>query len=233
MAKPTLEELRARVQGQTIAVGDAAYDAARKVYNGMIDLRPRAIVRCADAADVMACVDFARENGLELSVRGGAHSVPGFGTNDDGLVIDLAPINGVRVDPSTRTVRAEGGCTWGGFNHATYAFGLATTGGIIASTGIAGLTLGGGIGYLSRRFGLTCDNLLSADVVTADGRFVVASAKENEDLFWALRGGGGNFGVASFAAGRAHWTRPKRHSNRSVRWRPSSRRWSLRCPIRC
>jgi FAD/FMN-containing dehydrogenase len=197
MAKPTLEELRARVQGQTIAVGDADYDAARRVYNGMIDRRPSVIVRCADAADVMACVDFARENGLELSVRGGAHSVPGFGTNDGGLVIDLAPMNGVRVDPSTRTVRAEGGCTWGGFNHATYAFGLATTGGIIASTGIAGLTLGGGIGYLSRRFGLTCDNLLSADVVTADGRFVIASAKENEDLFWALRGGGGNFGIVT------------------------------------
>jgi hypothetical protein len=197
MAKPTLEDLRARAHGQTIAVGDGAYDAARRVYNGMIDRRPRVIVRCADAGDVMACVDFARENALDLSVRGGAHSVPGFGTNNDGVVIDLAQMNGVRVDPSTRTARAEGGCLWGGFNHATYAFGLATTGGIIASTGISGLTLGGGIGYLTRKFGLSCDNLLSADVVTADGRFVVASKKENEDLFWALRGGGGNFGVVT------------------------------------
>jgi FAD/FMN-containing dehydrogenase len=197
MLKPTLEELRARVHGQTIAAGDDAYDTARKVYNGMIDRRPRVIVRCTDVADVMAALEFAREQGIDLSVRGGSHSVPGFGTNDDGVVIDLAQMNGVRVDPQTRTVRAEGGCTWGGFNHATYAFGLATTGGIIASTGIAGLTLGGGIGYLSRAFGLTCDNLLSADVVTADGRFLVASKKEHEDLFWALRGGGGNFGVVT------------------------------------
>ena len=197
MGKPTLEDLRARVHGKTIVPGDDVYDAARKVYNGMIDRRPRAVVQCADAADVMACVDFARENGLDLSIRGGSHSVPGFGTNDDGVVIDLAQMNGVRVDPTARTVRAEGGCTWGGFYHATYPFGLATTGGIIASTGIAGLTLGGGIGYLSRRFGLSCDNLLSADVVTADARFLVASKKENEDLFWALRGGGGNFGVVT------------------------------------
>jgi FAD/FMN-containing dehydrogenase len=197
MPKPTLEELRTRINGQTIAAGDDAYDTARKVYNGMIDRRPRVIVRCTDVADVMASVDFAREHSLDLSIRGGSHSVPGFGTNDDGAVIDLAQMNGVRVDPDTRTVRAEGGCTWGGFNHATYAFGLATTGGIIASTGIAGLTLGGGIGYLARAFGLTCDNLLSADVVTADGRFLVASKKENEDLFWALRGGGGNFGVVT------------------------------------
>jgi FAD/FMN-containing dehydrogenase len=197
MSKSTLEELRARVHGQTIAAADDAYDSARKVYNGMIDRRPRAIVRCTDVGDVMAAVEFAREHGIDLSVRGGAHSVPGFGTNDDGVVIDLAQMNGVRVDPKTQTARAEGGCTWGGFNHATHAFGLATTGGIIASTGIAGLTLGGGIGYLSRAFGLSCDNLVSADVVTADGRFLVASQKENEDLFWALRGGGGNFGVVT------------------------------------
>ena len=197
MGKPSLEELRARAHGQTITAGDDAYESARRVYNGMIDRRPRVIVRCADAADVMACVDFAHGNGLDLSVRGGSHSVPGFGTNDDGVVIDLVQMTGTRVDPSARTVRAEGGCTWGDFYHATYPFGLATTGGIIASTGIAGLTLGGGIGYLSRAFGLTCDNLLSADVVTADGRFLVASPKQNEDLFWALRGGGGNFGVVT------------------------------------
>jgi FAD/FMN-containing dehydrogenase len=204
MGKVSLEELRARVHGRVITAGDNAYDTARKVYNGMIDRRPRVIVQCADAADVMACVDFARESALDLSVRGGAHSVPGFGTNDDGAVIDLAQMTGVRVDPAARTVRAEGGCTWGGFNHATYPFGLATTGGIIASTGIAGLTLGGGIGYLSRGFGLTCDNLISADVVTADGRFLVASQKENQDLFWALRGGGGNFGVVTSFEYRLH-----------------------------
>ena len=193
----TLDELRARVNGQTIVPGDAAYEEARKVYNGMIDRRPGVIVRCTDAADVMASVQFAREQGKDLSIRGGSHSVPGFGTNDGGVVIDLAPMNGVRVDPNARTVRAEGGCTWGGFNHATYAFGMATTGGIIASTGIAGLTLGGGIGYLTRAFGLSCDNLISADVVTADGRFLVASKRQNEDLFWALQGGGGNFGVVT------------------------------------
>jgi FAD/FMN-containing dehydrogenase len=193
----TLDELRARVNGQTIVPGDAAYEEARKVYNGMIDRRPGVIVRCTDVADVMASVQFAREQGKDLSIRGGSHSVPGFGTNDGGVVIDLAPMNGVRVDPNARTVRAEGGCTWGGFNHATYAFGMATTGGIIASTGIAGLTLGGGIGYLTRAFGLSCDNLISADVVTADGRFLVASKRQNEDLFWALQGGGGNFGVVT------------------------------------
>jgi FAD/FMN-containing dehydrogenase len=193
----TLEELRSRVQGQTIVPGDAAYEEARKVYNGMIDRRPAVVVRCTDAADVMATVQFAAEAGKDLSVRGGSHSVPGFGTNDGGVVIDLATMNGVRVDPHARTARAEGGCTWGGFNHATYAFGMATTGGIIASTGIAGLTLGGGIGYLTRAFGLSCDNLISADVVTADGRFLVASKREYEDLFWALQGGGGNFGVVT------------------------------------
>jgi FAD/FMN-containing dehydrogenase len=170
----------------------------------MIDRRPRVIVRATDVADVMAAVDFARDNGLDLSLRGGAHSVPGFGTNDDGVVIDLCQMNGIRVDPSARTARAEGGCTWGGFNHATYAYGLATTGGIIASTGIAGLTLGGGIGYLSRACGLSCDNLLSADVVTAEGRLVVASEQENQDLFWALRGGGGNFGVVTSFEYRLH-----------------------------
>src|SRR5262245_47331901 len=146
----TLDELRAHVHGKTIAVHDEGYDTARKVYNGMIDRRPLAIVRCTDVADVMVCVEFAREQGIDISIRGGSHGVPGFGTNDGGIVVDLAEMKGVRVDPRTRTARAEGGCTWGGFNHATYAFGLATTGGIIASTGIAGLTLGGGIGYLTR-----------------------------------------------------------------------------------
>jgi len=197
MPKPTIEALRAGVLGQAIAAGDEGYEAARKVYNGMIDRRPMVIVRCADVADVQLAVGFARDHGVDLSVRGGAHSVPGFGTNDNGVVIDLALMNGVRVDPRRQTARAEGGCTWGGFNHATYPYGLATTGGIIASTGIAGLTLGGGMGYLTRKFGLSCDNLLSADVVTADGRILVASKDEHEDLFWALRGGGGNFGVVT------------------------------------
>ena len=197
MGKPTIEELRQQVRGRVVTADDAEYDEARKVYNGMIDRRPRVVARCLDVADVMATVDFARESELDLSVRGGSHSVPGFGTNDDGVVIDLSGMKGTRVDPVTQTVRAEGGCTWGDFNHATYAYGLATTGGIVSTTGIAGLTLGGGIGYLSRGFGLSLDNLLSADVITADGRVVVASPRENEDLFWALRGGGGNFGVVT------------------------------------
>jgi FAD/FMN-containing dehydrogenase len=197
MAKPTIEDLRESARGAVITADDPDYDEARKVYNGMIDRRPRAVVRCVDAGDVMACVDFARENGLDLSVRGGGHSVPGFGTNDGGVVIDFSLMKGIRVDPHTQTVRAEGGCTWGDFNHATYPFGLATTGGVVSTTGIAGLTLGGGIGHLSRGLGLSIDSLLSADVVTADGQFLVASSKENEDLFWALRGGGGNFGVVT------------------------------------
>jgi FAD/FMN-containing dehydrogenase len=197
MDTPTIDSLRERVRGAVITEQDADYDAARKVYNGMIDRRPQLVVRCVDAGDVMAAIDFARESGLDLSIRGGGHSVPGFGTNDGGIVIDLSLMRGVRVDPRTRTARAGGGATWADFNHATYAFGLATTGGIISTTGVGGLTLGGGIGYLARAYGLSCDNLISADVVTADGRFVIASEKENEDLFWALRGGGGNFGVVT------------------------------------
>ncbi|WP_026874525.1 FAD-binding oxidoreductase [Jiangella gansuensis] len=197
MAEITIDQLRERVRGPVVAATDEGYDDARRVYNAMIDRRPRVVVRCANAGDVAAAVDFARENGLPVAVRGGSHSVPGFGTVDDGVVVDLGGMRGVRVDPRNRTARAEGGATWGDFNAATYAFGLATTGGIISTTGVGGLTLGGGIGYLARGFGLSCDNLISADVVTADGRFVVASARENEDLFWALRGGGGNFGVVT------------------------------------
>ena len=197
MGKPTIAELGESVRGEVITAADAGYDEARTVYNAMIDRRPRVVVRCVDVGDVMATVEFARENGLDLSVRGGSHSAPGFGTNEGGVVIDLAPMKGIRVDPLAQTAQAEGGCTLGDFNHATYAFGLATTGGIVSTTGIAGLTLGGGIGYLTRGFGLSLDNLLSADVVTADGRFLVASDKQNEDLFWALRGGGGNFGVVT------------------------------------
>lgn len=197
MAEPSVAELRAAIRGQVITREDPDYAAARRVYNGMIDRQPRVIARPTGAADVMAAVGFARESGLDLSVRGGSHSVPGFGTNDDGVVIDLSRMRGVRVDPLARTVRAEGGATWGDVFHATYPFGGATTGGIISTTGIGGLTLGGGIGHLSRGYGLSIDNLLSADVVGADGAFRIASEKENPDLFWAIRGGSGNFGVVT------------------------------------
>jgi FAD/FMN-containing dehydrogenase len=198
------DELRATLRGELIDPDGGAYEEARKVYNGMIDRRPAAIVRCADVADVMAAVGLARDEGLDLAVRGGGHSVPGFGTNDGGVVCDLSAMRGIRVDPQARTVRAEGGCTWGDLDHATHAFGLATTGGIISTTGIAGLTLGGGIGHLSRGHGLSCDNLISADVVTAEGRLLSASEADNPDLFWALRGGGGNFGVVTSLEYRLH-----------------------------
>jgi len=197
VAKTTLEQLHEQVRGAVVTPDDEGFEKARTVYNAMIDRRPQVVVVCADAADVMATVNFARENEMDLSVRGGSHSVPGFGTNDGGVVIDLAAMRGVRVDPTAKTARAEGGSTWGDFNHATHAFGLATTGGIISTTGVGGLTLGGGIGYLSRGLGLSCDNLVSADVVTADGQFLTADEQRNPDLFWALRGGGGNFGVAT------------------------------------
>jgi FAD/FMN-containing dehydrogenase len=204
MAKRTIEQLREHVRGEVITPHDEGYEKARRVYNAMIDRRPRVVVRCANAGDVMAAVEFARESQLDLAMRGGGHSVPGFGTCNDGVVVDFSRMRGVRVDPKTRTARAEGGATWGDFNHATHAFGLATTGGIISTTGIAGLTLGGGIGYLTRGFGLSCDNLISADVVTADGRFLIANDRENEDLFWAIRGGGGNFSVVTSFEFRLH-----------------------------
>ena len=197
MANPTIEALRERVHGSVVTADDAAYDEARAVYNAMIDRRPRVVVRCADVDDVRAGVNFARESGLDLAIRGGSHSVPGFGTWDDAVVIDLSGMRQVQVDPQAHTARADGGATWGDFNDATYPFGLATTGGIISTTGVAGLTLGGGIGYLARGLGLSCDNLIAADVVTADGGLVRASEKEHDDLFWALRGGGGNFGVVT------------------------------------
>jgi FAD/FMN-containing dehydrogenase len=192
-----ISDLRDNVRGQVITPEDEGYDEARRVYNAMHDKRPAVVVRCANAGDVIAAVNYARTNMLEVAVRGGSHSVPGFGTVDDGLVIDLSEMRAVRVDPVNRTARALGGATWGDFNAATHAFGLATTGGIISTTGVGGLTLGGGIGYLARGLGLSCDNLISADVVTADGQFLIASEKDNEDLFWALRGGGGNFGVVT------------------------------------
>jgi FAD/FMN-containing dehydrogenase len=195
MGEYTMEDLRDRVRGAVFTDSDEGYDEARRVNNAMIDKHPRVVVRCENAGDVMATVGYAAANGLDLAVRGGSHSVPGFGTCDDGVVADLSGMRWVRVNPISRTARAGGGATWGDFNAATHAFGLATTGGVISTTGIGGLTLGGGIGYLARGLGLSCDNLISADVVTADGRFLIASEKENEDLFWAIRGGGGNFGV--------------------------------------
>ena len=195
---------KSSLRGRLITPQDSDYDQARRVYNGMIDRYPRLIARCADVADVMAAVRFARAHDLLLAVRGGAHNGPGLGTCDDGLVIDLSGMRGVRVDPAARTVRVEGGCTSGDMDHASHAFGLAVPSGIISTTGIAGLTLGGGSGYLTRRYGLTIDNLLAADVVLADGRLVSASATENPDLYWALRGGGGNFGVVTSFLFRAH-----------------------------
>jgi hypothetical protein len=189
--------LRERLRGGLIEPGGDGYDDARAVHNGMIDRRPAAIARCVDAADVIAAVDAAREHGMLVSVRGGGHNVNGFATNDDGLVIDLSRMRGVQVDPRRRTARVEGGATWGDLDHASNGFGLATTGGVVSTTGVGGLTLGGGIGHLTRAHGLSCDNLLSADVVTADGRFLTASRTEHPDLFWALRGGGGNFGVVT------------------------------------
>jgi FAD/FMN-containing dehydrogenase len=197
MAAMTLDQLREQVRGEVVAPGDEGYEEARSVLNGMIDRRPSAVVRVVNAGDVIASVHYARENGLDLAIRGGGHSAPGFGTVDEGVVIDFSRMRTVRVDPTNATARADAGVTWGDFNAATHAFGLATPGGIISTTGIAGLTLGGGIGYLSRGFGLSLDNLISADVVTADGRLLVASEDENADLFWALRGGGGNFGVCT------------------------------------
>src|SRR4051794_22592307 len=191
MATAGSEKLLQQVRGQTITAEHADYEEARRCYNAMIDKRPYVIVRALDTDDVIAAVNFARESELPVAIRGGGHSVPGFGTADDAVVIDLNAMQRVDVDPGAQTAKAQGGATWGAFNDATYAHGLATTGGIISTTGIGGLTLGGGIGYLTRAFGLSSDNLVSATVVTADGRIVTAVEDENPDLFWALRGGGG------------------------------------------
>lgn len=200
----TVQEFAANFRGQLIRSRDDGYDAARAVFNGMIDRRPELIARCAGVADVMAAVSFAREHDLPVAVRGGGHSVPGYAVCEGGIVIDLTSMKGVWVDPDARTARAQAGLLWGELDRETQAFGLAVTGGRVSNTGIAGLTLGGGSGWLERRIGFTVDNLLSADVVTADGRLVRASEEENEDLFWGLRGGGGNFGIVTSFEYRLH-----------------------------
>ena len=197
-------DLSAGLRGRLVLPADPDYDTVRAVYNGMIDKRPAAIAQCRDVADVIAGVDFARQNGLTLAVRGGGHHAAGLGVTDEALVLDLSLMRSTRVDPEERTVRADGGCVWGDVDHATGAFGLATPSGIVGTTGVAGLTLGGGTGYLTRRYGMTVDNLLSADVVLADGSFVTASEDSEPDLFWALRGGGGNFGVVTSFRFRCH-----------------------------
>ncbi len=197
MAEESIDQLKSLFRGQLIQPSDAAYDAARRVYNGMIDKRPRLIAQCVDVADVIAAVAFGVSNKMLTAIRCGGHNGAGLGTCDDGLVIDLSRMKGIRVNPAEKSVRVEAGCVWGDVDHATHAFGMATPSGFISTTGVAGLTLGGGIGYLTRRYGLTIDNLLSVDMVLADGSFVTASSQENSDLFWAVRGGGGNFGVVT------------------------------------
>ncbi|MDQ2997037.1 MAG: FAD-binding protein, partial [Chloroflexota bacterium] len=192
-----VQQFGASLRGQLIQPDDAAYAQARQVYNGMIDKRPALIAGCADVADVIHAVNFAREQNVLLAVRGGGHNGGGFGTCDGGLVIDLSRMQGIRVDPNAQTVRVEGGATWGDVDHATHAFGMATPSGIIGTTGVGGLTLGGGIGHLTRKCGLSIDNLLEVDMVLADGRFVTANTQQYADLFWAVRGGGGNFGVVT------------------------------------
>jgi FAD binding domain-containing protein/berberine-like enzyme len=191
-----LDTLRSTIRGEVILPEDGAYDEARIVFNAMIDRHPAIIIRCADVADVISAVNFGRDAKLSVSIRGGSHNVTGFAVNDGGLVIDLSRMRSVWVDPEQRVARVEGGATWGDVDHATHAFGLATPAGVISTTGM-GLLLGGGIGHLTRAYGLSCDNLLSADVVLANGALVTASPDHNKDLFWALRGGGGNFGVVT------------------------------------
>ena len=189
--------LRSSIRGDLIQPGDAQYDQARKVYNGMIDKHPALILRCVDVADVINAVNFGCEHGLDIAVRSGSHNGAGFGTVEGGLVIDLSRMRGIHVNPDEKTVRVEGGALWGDVDHATYPFGLAVPCGFLSTTGVGGLTLGGGIGYLARRYGLTIDNLLSVDMVLADGCFITADKDHNEDLFWAVRGGGGNFGIVT------------------------------------
>ncbi len=204
ISKTSIQKFRSDLRGELIEPHDHNYEDARKVYNAMINKSPRLIAECADVADVIQSVNFARENDILLSIRSGGHNAGGLGICDDGLVIDLSRLKYTIVDPMAKTVVAGAGCTWGDIDHATHAFGLCTPSGVISTTGVGGLTLGGGLGYLTRKCGLTIDNLLSADVVLADGRFVKANEKENDDLFWALRGGGGNFGVVTSFTFKLH-----------------------------
>jgi FAD/FMN-containing dehydrogenase len=204
-----LDGLRDATRGQVIVPGDAGYETARRVWNGLIDRRPRVIARCTGVADVIAAVNFGREHNLATAIHGGGHGVAGHATCDDGLMIDLSPMKGIHVDTQRRTARAQGGVTWGELDRETQIFGLAAPGGVVSTTGIAGLTLGGGYGWLRRKYGLSCDNLLAADVVTADGRLLTANERENPDLLWALRGGGGNFGVVTSFEFRLHPVGPE------------------------
>ncbi|TNF89143.1 MAG: FAD-binding oxidoreductase [Gammaproteobacteria bacterium] len=203
-----LEALTEAIRGEILTAGTPGYDEARALWNGMIDKRPGAIVRCTGVADVIATVNFAREQDLPLAIKAGGHNVSGKAMCDDGIVIDLSPMNNVHIDPIARRARAGAGAKWGAFDHEAQAFGLTTTGGVVSSTGVAGLTLGGGIGYLTRTYGLACDNLLSVDLVTAAGELVRASEDENPELFWALRGGGGNFGVVTSLEFQLHSVGP-------------------------
>ncbi len=198
LGEATVQELREAVRGEIVTPGDDGYAEACRIWNGAHDgRRPALVVRCTGAADVIAAVGFARSNDLTIAVRGGGHSVAGFSTCDDGIVIDLSPMNGVRVDTAARRATVGGGAVWADVDHETQAHGLATTGGLVSSTGVAGFTLGGGIGWLMRKYGLACDALVGADVITADGRLIHASESENADLLWGLRGGGGNFGIVT------------------------------------
>ena len=208
LGEPAVEEFKKSLRGQLLRPDDEGYDQARNVWNGMTDKRPGLIIQCAGVADVINAVNFARDNRLLVAVRGGDHSVAGHSVCEGGIMIDLSRMKSVRVDAVKRTARAEGGAKWRDFDHETQAFGLATTGGTNSDTGIAGLTLGGGLGWLAGKYGLACDNLLSADVVTADGRFLTASARENQDLFWALRGGSGNFGIVTSFEYQLHQVGP-------------------------
>jgi FAD binding domain/Berberine and berberine like len=197
VASAVRQELGSGLRGELVCPGDRGYDTARAVFNGMIDRRPLAVIRAVEASDVVGCISFARRHDLRLSVRGGGHSVAGNAVREGAIMLDLSGMKALRVDPETQTVRAGPGLTLGEFDRATQAFGLATTLGVVSTTGIAGLTLGGGLGWLNGRYGLACDNLISAEVATADGQLLRASAQENQDLFWGIRGGGGNFGVVT------------------------------------
>src|SRR6476646_4319442 len=212
IGEATIAEFAAGLRGTAVRPGDPEYDLERSIWNGAHDRHPALLARCAGVADVIRTVDLARSEGLPLSVRGGGHSIPGFSTVDDGIVLDLSLMKGIQVDPARRRVTAQAGCTWKDLDAETQQFGLAVTGGLVSSTGIAGFTTGGGIGWLMRKHGLACDNLIGANVVTADGQLIHASASENAELFWGLRGGGGNLGVVTSFEYQLHAVGPTVHS---------------------